>query len=51
VLKVLIGDVTCGLARPLAPEIDKSTFIDCSRKGRITCEEYTKDMKLVLNTN
>jgi hypothetical protein len=51
VVELSNGDVTSGLARPLAAEIDKSPFFDCRRKSHITRERYTIDPKHVLNTN
>jgi hypothetical protein len=50
VVELSIGDVTSGLARLLAAEIDKSPFFDCRRISHITCERYTIDAKHVLNT-
>jgi hypothetical protein len=50
-IELSVGDVTAGLARAVAAEIDKPPFFDCSRKPHITCERYTMDMKHVLNTN
>jgi hypothetical protein len=41
VVELWVGDVTSGLARLLAAEIDKLPFFDCRRKSYITCERYT----------
>jgi hypothetical protein len=43
-------DVTSGLGRPLAAEIDKLPLLT-NEKSHITCERYAIDSKLVLNTN
>jgi hypothetical protein len=51
VVELSIGDVTSGLARPLAAEIDKSPLFDSRRKSHITRERYTLDPKHVLDTN
>jgi hypothetical protein len=44
-------DVTSGLARLLAAEINKLPFFDSDRMSYITRERYTIDPKYVLNTS
>jgi hypothetical protein len=51
VVELSIGDVTSGLARPLAAEIDKSPLFESGRKSHIIRERYTLDPKHVLDTN
>jgi hypothetical protein len=45
-----IDDVTSGLGRPLAAELDKPPLLT-NGKSHITCERCAIDRKLVLNTN
>jgi hypothetical protein len=51
VVELSIGDVTSGLARPQAAEIDKSPLFDCRRKSAVTRERYIIDPKHVLDTD
>jgi hypothetical protein len=50
-VELSIDDVTSGLTRPLAAEIDKSPLFDCRLKSHITRERYTLDLKHVLDSN
>jgi hypothetical protein len=49
-VKLVNGDVTSDLRRPLAAEIDKPPLLT-THKTHITCERYTIDAKHVLNTD
>jgi hypothetical protein len=49
-VKLLNGDVTFDLRRPLAAEIDKPPLLT-TQKTHVTCERYTIDAKHVLNTD
>jgi hypothetical protein len=50
VVDLSIGDLTSGLARHLATEIDKSPLFDCRRESHITRDRYTIDPKHALDT-
>jgi hypothetical protein len=50
VVALSTGDVTSGLVRPLAAEIDKPPLVT-NEKSRITCERCAINRKFVLNTN
>jgi hypothetical protein len=50
VVELSIGDITCGLARPLAAVIAKLLLMT-NEKSPIICERCAIDWKLVLNTN
>jgi hypothetical protein len=49
-VKLLNGDVTSDLRRPLAVKIDKMPLLR-SHKTHIACERYTIEAKHVLNTD
>jgi hypothetical protein len=50
VVALSTGDVTSGLGRPLAAEIDKPPLLT-NEKSHITCERCAIDRKFVLNTD
>jgi hypothetical protein len=50
IVALLTRDVTSGLGRPLAAEINKSPIFDCRRKSHLTSQRYTLETKHVLNT-
>jgi hypothetical protein len=50
VVELSVGDVTSGLARLLAAEIEKSPYFDYRRISQVICERYTIDLRHVLSS-